>query len=302
MSKPSITAEQFRLLANTKHASKYVYHLTTEFVKAHQKIEIVCPKHGKFTQKTFHHLNGAGCKQCGIDARSGFNNLDWQSKAEAVASVIKNDHTWLNCNTVEITCTHHGINRFSYYRIKSAGGNPCCKIRINARKRDFDYYRDKLDNLYHNKYDYNQSSFNGLHQPIDVLCPKHGKFTVGSLLLHMRGSQCPLCAKPRSIMETQWLDELKIPIKYRNAKIIIDNKTYFADAYDQENNTVYEFWGDYYHGNPQKYNPDDVNTICKKTFGELYVATQAKITTLLSAGYNLVHIWETDYIQKLKKE
>jgi hypothetical protein len=39
-----------------------------------------------------------------------------------------------------------------------------------------------------------------------------------------------------------------------------------VDGYDENTNTVYEYLGDYWHGNPEKFYPKDINRDCKKTF------------------------------------
>lgn len=295
MSKPSITSDVFLELAIQQHGSKYVYYICTDLVKSHQKIKIKCPTHGEFFQKAFHHINGAGCKKCGIAARSGFNSVEWKRKAANIPSSLTN-YKWIDCNTIEVTCDVHGTNNFSYYRVMTAKCNPCCKITPN-RKKPFYHYKNILTELYHEKYQYNVDSFNGVHHPMEIICPHHGPFTVSSLLSHLRGTGCPRC-KPRSTLEIEWLDTLGIPECFRNKKIVINDNVYFADAYDPTTNTIYEFWGDYYHGNPKKFQADGLNKTCNKTFGELYNYTLNKIKTITDAGYTLIEIWESDFVDQ----
>lgn len=72
-----------------------------------------------------------------------------------------------------------------------------------------------------------------------------------------------------------------------------------VDGYCESTNTIYEFDGDFIHGNPKYYNPEDTNGLTGKTFGELYEATLKKRETILKAGYNLVHIWEDDFYRSI---
>ena len=102
------------------------------------------------------------------------------------------------------------------------------------------------------------------------------------------GSGCPYCSFRISRVETEWLNYLRIDIKYRQAKIKICNKKYIVDAYVPETNTIYEFWGDYYHGNPKIYNLNDYNKTCKKTFKELYDLTNNKRRLYALHGYKLI--------------
>lgn len=115
------------------------------------------------------------------------------------------------------------------------------------------------------------------------------------------GSGCPYCSHRISKVETEWLDHLKVDEKYRQRTIMINGKKFLTDAYNSETNTIYEFWGDYYHGNPKKYKSNDLNQICKKTFGELYLNTIKKQEIFINAGYNLVMIWEDEWIN-IKKD
>tara|TARA_B110000285_G_C15053214_1_gene578137 strand:- start:82 stop:1407 length:1326 start_codon:yes stop_codon:yes gene_type:complete len=68
-----------------------------------------------------------------------------------------------------------------------------------------------------------------------------------------------------------------------------------VDGFCKETNTVYEFYGDYYHGNPKKYGADEYNKTCKKTHGELYEKTMKREEAIKSLGFNFVCIWECDF-------
>jgi len=70
------------------------------------------------------------------------------------------------------------------------------------------------------------------------------------------------------------------------------------DGYDKTTNTVYEFWGDFWHGNPDVYNPDNINPRNKLSYGALYEQTITKIKIIKQSGYNLIQIWENDFISQ----
>lgn len=111
------------------------------------------------------------------------------------------------------------------------------------------------------------------------------------------GTGCPQCAKYFiSMAETAWLDYLSIPKELRQIQIIINNKVYIVDALDSITNTIYEFYGDYWHGNPKIYNSNDINKKNKISFGELYKQTINRENKLKDAGYNLTVIWELDWL------
>lgn len=107
---------------------------------------------------------------------------------------------------------------------------------------------------------------------------------------------CPHCSTNISNPELKWLNSLNISKKCRHFSIILPNgKKYIADAYVKETNTVYEFNGDYWHGNPNKFKSSDINARNKKTFGELYINTIKKEAELKSFGYNVISIWESEF-------
>lgn len=65
-----ITLEDFIRKANEVHESKYNYKLV-QFSNVHEKTDIICPKHGVFSQNVYDHMNGHGCPKCGMTVSNG---------------------------------------------------------------------------------------------------------------------------------------------------------------------------------------------------------------------------------------
>ena len=80
----------------------------------------------------------------------------------------------------------------------------------------------------------------------------------------------------------------------------IPGTRYNADGYHAPSKTIYEFHGDYYHGNPNKYNQTDINKKTNKSFKELYDNTLKKKQKCKELGYNYVEIWENDWVNAIK--
>ena len=59
---------------------------------------------------------------------------------------------------------------------------------------------------------------------------------------------------------------------------------YKVDGYCKHNMTVYSFFGDFYHGNPNVYKRDFYNKLLKKTMGELYDKTIIRENKIKSLG------------------
>ena len=70
-----------------------------------------------------------------------------------------------------------------------------------------------------------------------------------------------------------------------------------ADGFCSETNTIYEFHGDYWHGNPELYDSEEINEVNGLTMGELYQQTINREEKIRLMGYNLIVMWEYDYIK-----
>lgn len=76
----------------------------------------------------------------------------------------------------------------------------------------------------------------------------------------------------------------------------IPETRYRADGYCRETNTIYEFHGDRFHGNPKLFTSEELcHPYNDTTAGELYQNTIERETQIKELGYNLVVMWENDY-------
>ncbi|MGI0042038.1 MAG: hypothetical protein ACRD94_08780, partial [Nitrosopumilaceae archaeon] len=75
----------------------------------------------------------------------------------------------------------------------------------------------------------------------------------------------------------------------------IPNSNLHVDGYCQETNTIYEFYGDLFHGNPKIYN-ENYMTFMYVTTGELFQKTIERENKIKGLGYNLVVMWENEFL------
>jgi len=61
------------------HGEKYDYSKVV-YTKMHQKVEIICPKHGIFKQSAISHKNGSGCPKCGYNLFAHHNRDYFKNK------------------------------------------------------------------------------------------------------------------------------------------------------------------------------------------------------------------------------
>lgn len=75
----------------------------------------------------------------------------------------------------------------------------------------------------------------------------------------------------------------------------IPNTKMKVDGYSKSLNKIYEFLGDFYHGNPNTYPSDKFNTLLKKSMNELYNKTMNFMERKRKLGYRIEYIWESDW-------
>lgn len=93
--------------------------------------------------------------------------------------------------------------------------------------------------------------------------------------------------------------ELKQPLEGREYEI--PDTKYKVDGYVARTKTVYEFLGDYWHGNPDKYDPEDTNKNMRKTYGQLYEETFQRMNDIVARGYKVYYVWEKSYAEYKKR-
>lgn len=117
-------------------------------------------------------------------------------------------------------------------------------------------------------------------------------------------SWCPHCKKGRqySLVSIQWLEyigDLQHYLSSIHGEYRIPGTKYKADGYCEKTNTIYEFHGDIWHGNPKFYKPEDVCPLSNRrtTYGELYESTLKKKEAILSLGFKYIEMWQSDWVR-----
>ena len=108
-----------------------------------------------------------------------------------------------------------------------------------------------------------------------------------------------------------WLDYMpsknKVHVQHAlnggEKEININNKTYKIDGFCDKNNTVYEYYGCFWHGCPTCYRPTIINNKNQKDMGTLNTNTIKKREIIKSAGYKHISIYECQLkkLQRLSK-
>lgn len=290
------TTEQFISYARLVHGDLYLYN-NVEYKRSDIHIIITCPHHGDFKRRPKDHLYGLGCPKCAKEQRKSQKTQDFIKKSNKIHKYkYKYTHTRYvnNKSYVKIICPIHGL--FEQRARSHLDGTGCraCFYEEVAQKfsLSLDEFIERARCVHGDKYDYSKVDYINNKTDVIIICPKHGEFTQ-SPHGHLSGNGCKKCYGSISKKASKWLDQFK-NIK-REEYIKIGEKTYIVDGINLKNGIVYEFWGDFWHGNPKIYDPNDINLVTKTTFGDLYNKTIKKIKDLKEAGFTVVSIWECEW-------
>ncbi|XP_050505309.1 uncharacterized protein LOC126883691 [Diabrotica virgifera virgifera] len=70
-----------------------------------------------------------------------------------------------------------------------------------------------------------------------------------------------------------------------------------VDGYDSSTNTVYQYQGCFWHGHSECYKRETVIHVNNENMSDLYEKTVRRSTQIKEAGYNLVEIWEREWLK-----
>ena len=309
MPKP-LTQEEFVNKSNKIHNFKYNYS-PVKYKNNKAKIKIICPSHGIFNQQPSHHLNGIGCAKCSAEELSLRYTLSGDEFIRRVKIKHKNVYDYsktnytLSSNKVIVICKIHGEFKITANsHMTGHGCKKCAKsIIIDKMTLTQKEFIEKANEKHNFKYDYSEAVYIKSSEKIIIKCKYNHRFYQNAGA-HLRGNGCPYCSNTISSKEKEWLDgeERKNKLKIiRQYKIKTGKRKYIVDGFCKENNTVYEYFGSFFHGNPEYYKPNDMNTVSGKTFGVLYIETIKRIKCL-KQKYNLISRWEPlQSVKKIKK-
>lgn len=289
--------EQFLTQARKSHGSRYDYSKVV-YTGSNNHVLIVCPEHGTFSQNANSHVRlGIGCPAC--SAVKAFKPLEeFIADARAVHG-DKYDYskvTYMNNDTrVTIVCRKHGPFK-QRPRSHTSEGKGCYWCGRDDTRITTEEFITRSKAIHRVDYDYSLVEYTHILEPVKIGCPTHGVFeTIAHR--HLSGFGCQGCIRSQvSKPEIQWLDSLRISEENRQVKLYLGNgRRVRVDGFDPVTSTVYEFYGDYWHGHPTHRPREDLNKSTGCSFGELYDRTMQREGRIKDAGYNLVTIWESDF-------
>jgi len=294
------------------------------FNKSIKDIQIVYEcKCGKSNSKTTANIYkyGAYCSNCIKKQKAEKNNEKMKSNLEDFISKAKKVHNdkydyshidkYTNNKTkIKIRCHIHNIfEQRPDDHLDGHGCKGCAAEKIKQVKQySTEDFIAKATHKYKERYDYSFVKYIDCNTPVKIKCNICNKTFSTKPRYHLadNGGSCNYCNNQFSKSQIQWLEFLSkfynITIKHalNGREFKIPNTNYPVDGYCEETNTVYEFHGDYWHGNPNIYNSNSFNKSNNRKFGELYDNTLKKENEITNMGYNLIVMWESKW-KKINK-
>lgn len=282
------------------HGNRYDYNKAI-FKDVKTKVKIICPIHGIFLQTPDKHINSSqGCKKC-----AGTDKKDLMYVIEKGNAIHNNKYDYSlakfvdMATKIDIICPVHGAFQQTPNN-HIIGEQDCQKCMYEADRLTVGEFIEKSINFHGQKYDYSKVVYVNSLTKVEIICSEHGSFWQKPHG-HIGGNGCPKCIGPISKIEQEWLDLLNIPNEYRNKTIYTEMGRFSVDAIDSMTNTIYEFYGDYWHGNPKIYDLKQINKHNKIPFSELYNATLERESKLIKLGYKIISIWEDDFKRQRRR-
>jgi len=161
------------------HDDKYDY-TKVEYIKANQKVIIICKEHGEFLQTPNGHLDGKGCRNCSTKI-----NSDKQRKttSQFITDAIQIRGDIYNYSKVEyknagekviIICKEHGDfpQTPNSHLSKESGCTKCA----GCYKSNTEEFIEKATLIHNDKYDYSKVEYKNAIEKVIIICKEHGDF------------------------------------------------------------------------------------------------------------------------------
>ena len=199
-----LSFEEFVERSNKTHENNDLIYDESTFNGSHQKIRIICPKHGEFWQIAKDHMNGQSCPICGREK----GGLKRRSNTEKFISSFKElygdkldlskfVYTKSNQRSTVI-CHIHGEFQSTPNSLLMGRGCPTCG-NINKKVKQTiseQVFNERMKKIYGDSLTYDFSNYSNFGEKMEFVCSKHGSFEALPLnVLHGHG--CPICGREK---------------------------------------------------------------------------------------------------------
>lgn len=190
-----LTQEEFVSRSKKIHKNKYDYSQVNYEDGRINKVTIICKKHGKFLQIPSSHLQGRGCRKCGMEVLT--KSTEWFISKASKAHNNKYDYSQTNYKNnftrVTIICKKHGkFLQEPHHHLRGCG---CQKCNVEFITKSTSQFIKDAIRVHGNRYDYSQTNYKNNHSKVIIICNKHGRFLQTPNHHYLQGKGCPKCNK-----------------------------------------------------------------------------------------------------------
>lgn len=221
---------------------------------------IICPDHGEFLQSLGGHVNsGNHCFKCGRLFSANTNRKSEDRLIEELTLSCKDRNITFDPKEIidayqnsksklPMYCTvHEKIFDISFNNIQKGKGCLKCGLKIRSinRRKSFDQFVEKANNVHNNFYTYPNQKFVDRSTKAHIICPEHGNFFQISRN-HLQGQGCPKCKESKGEREIdKVLTSLGIEFERQKRFKGCKNKhSLLFDFYTEEYNLCIEYDGE----------------------------------------------------------
>jgi hypothetical protein len=294
------TTEKFIEKAKIVHGDKYDYS-KINYLNSRTKVTIICPIHGEFQTRPDMHIDkrgGRGCPDC------GYNIVSKEEFIKRASVIHKNKYDYSKIKYTDtktkilITCSDHGD--FKQTPEKHMAGQGCgfCSrsSKYGSNKITNEIFINESRKIHGNKYDYSKVKVVNIRTKVIITCSDHGDFEQNPAVHSDMGLGCPRCTKDKSGANVsssgdKWLDSLGEEVLEREKTMIIGNRRFKVDGFNKDTNTIYEYFGTFWHGHPSRKDLKGIHPFKKISYAELYQETLDRIQHLKDNGYKIIYEW-----------
>ena len=231
--------EEFIEKSKKVHGDKYDYALVPSEFNAKDKVTIICPTHGEFTQCAREHYRGHGCPKCSKDRVKESLTLTTSTFLDKYHDRFGDKYDtslveYVNFETpIKLICHSHGVFEKTPRELMRGGGCPKCSHENTARSKTWnkEKFIEEARKVHGDKYDYSKVEY--VKQSVDVIitCPIHGDFKQ-TPRKHLMGSGCKECGYEKN------RETFRKPIEdvIEQCKVVHNNKYEYVLDFEYINN------------------------------------------------------------------
>lgn len=204
------TRDDFIERARAVHGDRYDYSKVV-YKGSHEKVCIICPKHGEFWQDPTNHISRkSNCPKCSYELISDLNRSDTESFIAKARKRHGDKYDYSKVvyrrtdEKVCIVCPEHGEFWQEPHNHIQGAGCPKCSNMYSPSTEEF---IAAARAVHGDKYDYSKAVYNGNKRKLCVVCPEHGEFWITPNNHISKKVGCSRCTGYYDLTIEEFIDE-----------------------------------------------------------------------------------------------